>query len=1733
MYSLNLIKEKEKIKIIARTTIGANTANVSSSGFVSIHTLPVAFGYLKIIEKQQPKYVDKLTPHITKLLQKLIKDHTSAGVDYNPAFTEYIIECLTLLKYRIGQLTSDLRKQFMNNFLPCLIEKSHDITLVRAIIRLVYDWLKWRGDVQLVPSLKEKSQLLLKLLQCIDKSGRFHQQQTNDNDLTNSFLELILHVYQESNYRELCIKLEAAFILGLKSTNQQLRKQFFLILDKNLRKTLHDRLLFIFLSQNWEYLGQHYWIKQCLELFYTCVSSTIPLSIIDNRTSVLPALTSVIKSGEFYDRYDFMIDYVKTKNPSAIENIGIKTEPNSDVTIKMEVNDETSTQNPAYSIISNALGVTAMSTIVTKKQRSTSISLNESKAKHFKRTISFENIRRLSVDKLPEKLQRESSNQIKLTELINDEINFLKILSSIQLKPNDLFDSIIQFLHTNNSIVIDKLAHYLFIDLLPRILRVILEKYRIILFQQIIQPFFVSGTHLQQRDLYPYSSLNTLLEAFYVMFKTNNNLSEFVPIIRPIILKYIAKTHNTWHRSILLLEQYILDQQPNNEFLTNDETYIESLNSLSELYEHLNEDDYNISLWLHRQYSPNIKQLVSNALQYEQLGLFQQALEHYTQSIKLLDTNQKSSSSSSTSTLNRFSQVDEYSFLEQHWIKCTKELNQWETLMSYCKQQSNRDHLLYLDCIWRSSNWPLMKETLGQLDAMCNGTNINLTNSSIQTFQFLNPNPTLTQSTIISNILTIKDFQWKFALYRCYLTLCSTITNTDDPTIYQTTMNITERLIDYCSLNALKEWKHLPNYISNSHLNLLQASQRIIELQESAQILLNIQTNTNNNNTSTSIISTTTNGNTSTTTTNIRQTTNIHEFKTIVKTWKSRLPLINDPLSYWNDIFTWREIQYSTISSQFDKDANGTNLSSGNNLNNSSTNTGQVLLGIHAVAQSITQLAKIARKHHIPNICMEILSRIGTVIPSVPVVDSYQKIKQIIKCYLVLFPTLSSNDIQDIFDIIEQANTKYFNKDMMSEFYSLKAVAYSKLNRNDEAQKLFSCATQLSDTNLTRIWINWGDFLLKQSSIINDDESIIICYLNACKDLTEIKARSILSKIFYLLSHDNENNNNNKLSICIERYLSLIPVQHWLFWLPQIMNKLIRNESSQCMLAILNELIRLYPQAVYVQIKKFLRKLIENKHDEKLIPSTPITPTIDINLNLPTISYRQQAINNLNRLEQILLGQHPTIVRILDIIIEQLNTINETLFEYIIKRLYQCQRKIYEDLFENKKDLSEDVKQIIQHLKDILNNDNNEYKNIQPIKIQFSNDFNESVLNTTQISRSFILLINKWITLIERRIEQTEPRIKYLNQIKYLQLLSFNSQITNDINMPGELWHAPEANFYFRINKFFPTIERIFKHERYFNRLTIRAHNGKIMYYLLSNNYQTISYDKINSQWELEENTLQFLKMINNICIRKEKELLKRHMQIFLPHLCTYLPSLRLIEDNRLTINLIEIYNNRLMLPIRKYYELIDDNNDNLLNIYQLIQNEFFSNKYLLHQWTLNEYTNATGYFSFRKIFTISMSFYSTLNYLFGFYMYTNNQLSIQRSIGNINPLYLRLQYNLNKQDENIFLTPNIDTFINRFGKMGSFIATILATLTSLAQPKFQIIEYLKIFYKEDIHIKHPELTQKECVELVENIARQLETKLNQFTDIDISKRIVSELVENSTDINQLSRLNPLYYPWL
>ncbi len=65
---------------------------------------------------------------------------------------------------------------------------------------------------------------------------------------------------------ELIIKLEVAFLSGLRCTNPVLRNKFFEIFDASIPRKLIFRLLYIVSSQNWEGMAQHYWLKQCIEL---------------------------------------------------------------------------------------------------------------------------------------------------------------------------------------------------------------------------------------------------------------------------------------------------------------------------------------------------------------------------------------------------------------------------------------------------------------------------------------------------------------------------------------------------------------------------------------------------------------------------------------------------------------------------------------------------------------------------------------------------------------------------------------------------------------------------------------------------------------------------------------------------------------------------------------------------------------------------------------------------------------------------------------------------------------------------------------------------------------------------------------------------------------------------------------------------------------------------------------------------------------------------------------------------------------------------------------------------------------------------------------------------------------------------------------------------------------------------------------------------------------------------
>lgn len=340
----------------------------------------------------------------------------------------------------------------------------------------------------------------------------------------------------------------------------------------------------------------------------------------------------------------------------------------------------------------------------------------------------------------------------------------------------------------------------------------------------------------------------------------------------------------------------------------------------------------------------------------------------------------------------------------------------------------------------------------------------------------------------------------------------------------------------------MREWRRLPHIVSHIHLPLLQAAQQIMELQEAMQIhqgLLHVRNSS------------------------------IHDMKAIVKTWRNRLPVVADDLSHWSEIFLWRMHHYSFIANHYEHQQDQTSNHS--------------MLGVHASATSIIHFGKIARKHNLTGVCLESLSRIYT-IPSVPIVDCFQKIRQQVKCY-VQMTACGKNELQEGLEVIESTNLKYFTKEMTAEFYALKGMLLAQLGRSDEANKAFSAATQLHDT-LVKAWALWGDYLetvftTNEPRNMAFGESAIICFLHSCRHQNEGKSRKYLAKVLWLLSYDNE---SGKLLETLEKYMAGVPPLQWLPWIPQLLACLVRFEKTS-ILNLLSQVGRAFPQAVYFSIR--------------------------------------------------------------------------------------------------------------------------------------------------------------------------------------------------------------------------------------------------------------------------------------------------------------------------------------------------------------------------------------------------------------------------------------------------------------------------------------------------------------------------------------------------------------------
>lgn len=293
------------------------------------------------LEDRKPAIIDQHIPSLMKALQsKHAREHVqhynalanaangaqrapdaAATTGELPAYelelqTRLMIKEIQVVALRMETL-GDNRRPFLS-VLATLVEKSLHIDLSTEILNMVESWVfRIEGTW---PTLKEKTAVLHKML-CFE-----HRQ---DPTMLSKFLELVIKIYEDPRITrtELTVRMEHAFLIGARAADVEMRNRFMAIFDKSLSKTASVRLSYILTSQNWDTLGDSYWLAQASQLLFGAVemNSAIQLHPEDYRVlsaSQLAAVYSKDTTREPTAMSDDKFDELMAKHRRFINELG-------------------------------------------------------------------------------------------------------------------------------------------------------------------------------------------------------------------------------------------------------------------------------------------------------------------------------------------------------------------------------------------------------------------------------------------------------------------------------------------------------------------------------------------------------------------------------------------------------------------------------------------------------------------------------------------------------------------------------------------------------------------------------------------------------------------------------------------------------------------------------------------------------------------------------------------------------------------------------------------------------------------------------------------------------------------------------------------------------------------------------------------------------------------------------------------------------------------------------------------------------------------------------------------------------------------------------------------------------------------------------------------------------------------------------------------------------------------
>ncbi|ODV96782.1 hypothetical protein PACTADRAFT_39977 [Pachysolen tannophilus NRRL Y-2460] len=951
---------------------------------------------------------------------------------------------------------------------------------------------------------------------------------------------------------------------------------------------------------------------------------------------------------------------------------------------------------------------------------------------------------------------------------------------------------------------------------------------------------------------------------------------------------------------------------------------------------------------------------------------------------------------------------------------------------------------------------------------------------------------------------------------------------------------------------ALRKWHSLPERFTNAHVALLHTFQQYVEFMEASQVYGSLSTTSAQN-----------------------LDVKSQELKRVLQAWRERLPNTWDDINIWNDLVTWRQHAFGVINRVYMPFIPALQQANGNNNANS-----YAYRGYHEIAWVINRFAHVARKHDMPEVCINQLTKIYT-LPNIEIQEAFLKLREQAKCHYQ-----NENELNTGLDVISNTNLVYFATQQKAEFFTLKGMFLAKLNVMEEANQAFATAVQI-DLNLPKAWAEWGFFndrrFKENPNEIFYANNAISCYLQAAGLYKCGKTRKLLSRILWLVSLDDA---TGTLASAFETYRGEVPVWYWITFIPQLLTSLSHKEARLVRQVLIN-IARTYPQALHFQLRTTKEDFAVIKRDvtARQTPTNPTdgdgnagqsqtgTPQLGqatphaASIGFSPIGSRQPW-EHVEEIMGILKTAYPLLALSLESLVDQ------------ITQRFKCSSD--EDVYRLVVALYNDGVSYLNR----LGNPTQDAKLPPSTEVNISKfadtvlprniraEFEQDVITSKPNLETYISKLRRWRDRMELKLDRRFNKINL--EILCPHLSEFHHKKFEYIEIPGQYLLNKDNNSHFiKIERFFPVVDLVRGPASCYKRLTIRGHDGSLHPFAVQ--FPAARHCR------REERIFQLFRIFNE-ALSSKVQTRRRNIQFTLPTAVPLSPHIRIMTDDKRYVNMLSIYeeycrqNNQsrdepLAYTIQKLRAAFDPRlpKPDLISIrteiLAAIQSLLVPGTVLKDYFT-KLYPKFEDFWLFRKQFTSQYATFIFTTYMMSINSRQPQKIHINHGSGNIwTSEMLPCKIACGRTTSTAFkdstldisnqraapllhnaepipfrLTPNIQKLIGEAGLEGILSVNVLTIANSLSDPDFDMEQYLSLFVRDEIiswftqqhrpSAQDPQL--REIVRVnVELLVKRVAQLGSQGTKPGVASQFVLDLIAQAVNPRNLAAIDTLWMSYL